>query len=81
MTQGGAETSTRWSKGEPVRFGCGELMLAAMVNAHGVDACFSADEAVVVQLVVALVTRTYGKDNLREREVGEALVRDGHGRA
>ena len=39
----------------------------AMVDVHDVDTCSSSSEAVVVQWATALVTRTNGKDNSRER--------------
>lgn len=52
-----------------------------MVDAHDVDTCSSSSEVVVVQWATALVTRTNGKDNSREREVRETLVRAIHGRA
>ena len=53
-------------------------MLAAMADAHSVDAHSGAGKAVVVQHAAALVTRTYDEDNPREREVREALVRASH---
>lgn len=69
----------RGRRGEPIRFGHGKLVLAAMVDVHGTDERSSAGEAVAVQWAMALVTRTYDKDNSREREVREALVRAIHG--
>ena len=73
--------STRGREGGSVRFGRGKLVLMAMVGVLGGDACFGVDEAVAVQQAMALASRTYGEDKPREREVGEALVGTGHGRA
>ena len=74
------QKDTRGREGRPVRFGRGKLMLTAMVDAHGVDVCSGAAEAVAGQRAMALACRTYDEDKLREREVGEALVGAGHGR-
>ena len=71
--------STRGKEGRPVRFGNGELVPVAMVGAHGADVCSSTNEAVAVQWAMALASRTYGEDKLREREVREALVGASHG--
>ena len=56
-------------------------MLAAMAGAHDTDVCSITNEAVAVKWMVALGSRTYGEDQMRERESGGAWVVAGHGRA
>ena len=53
----------------------------AISGAHSVDVCFVTDEAVAVKRAVALASRTYGEDQMRERESEDARVVAGHGRA
>ena len=50
--------------------GGGELMHTAMVDAHGVVACSGVVAVVIVKLTLALASRPYNDDQMREREVG-----------
>ena len=43
-------------------------MLVAMAGTHGADVCSITDEAVAVKWTVALASRTYSEDQMRERE-------------
>ena len=52
-----------------------------MAGTHGADVCSITDEAVWVKWTVALTSRTYGEDQMRDRESGDARVVVGHGRA
>lgn len=72
--------STRGREGGLVRFGRSELVLAAMADTHGIDACSSTDEVVAIQWAMTLASRTYGKDKAMVREVRETLVGASHGR-
>ena len=54
-------------------------MLTAMAGVHDADVHKGTDEAVVVQLAMALASRTYGEDKLSERKIKESLVRASHG--
>ena len=56
-------------------------MLAAMADAHGGVVHYCMTAAVGVKPAVALETRPYGDDKIREREVRDATVVAGHGRA
>ena len=40
----------------------------AISGAHSVDVCFVTDEVMAVKWMVALASRTYGKDQMRKRE-------------
>ena len=59
--------------------GGGERMPMAMVDAHGSVARSRMTVAVAVKPATALVTRPYGNDRLKWREVGGAPVAAGHG--
>ena len=59
----------------------GEHVLPAMADGHNVDSCSRTDAVVVVKQAMALASRSYGNDQPREREVGEALMVAGDGRA
>ena len=56
-------------------------MCAAMVDAHGAVARSGVVAAVTIKPVLALASRPYDDDQMREREVGGGRVVAGHGRA
>ena len=56
-----------------------ELVLMAMADTHGGDACSRTDAVVAVKRATALASQTYGDVQPRERKVREALVVAGHG--
>ena len=56
-------------------------MLLAMAGAHGADVCSVTDKAVAFKWMVALASRTYDEDQMRERESGDAWVVTGDERA
>ena len=49
-------------------------MRTAMVDVHGMVTCSRAAVAVAVKWMVNLDSRTYGEDQMRERESGGARV-------
>ena len=56
-------------------------MLAAMADAHGSIMHSHVTAVVGVKPATVLATNPYGDDQMREREVGDATVVAGHGRA
>ena len=54
-------------------------MPMATMGAHVVDVCSITDEETAVKRMMALASRTYGEDQMRERESGDARVVAGHG--
>ena len=61
--------------------GGGELVRAAMADAHGMVAHSGVVAAVIVKPALALASRPYDDDQMREREVIGGWVVAGHGRA
>jgi len=78
---GGAKTNTGQGRWDLVRAGHGKFELAAMAGALGAAAHSRATAAVVVKPATVLATSPYDNDQTREREVGDATVMAGHGRA
>ena len=56
-------------------------MVATMAGEHDANMCSVTYEAVAVKWAVALASRIYGEDHMRERESKEAWVVVGHERA
>ena len=59
--------------------GDGELVQLAMPDAHSVIARSGVVAAVIVKLALALASRPYDDDQMRERDVGGGWVVAGHG--
>ena len=61
--------------------GDGELMRAAMADTYGAVAHSGVVAAIIVKSALALASRSYDDDQMREREVIGGWVVAGHGRA